>query len=88
MARFVLIFVLSILLWRLFRRIVGSFLQGLTGGADRRASRTPVQGVSMVRDPVCGTFIVPERAVTLVDGRTRLYFCSNACRDSYRARTA
>ena len=25
----------------------------------------------MVRDPVCGTFVLPERAVTLVDGRDR-----------------
>jgi YHS domain-containing protein len=44
--------------------------------------------VSMVRDPVCGTFVVPERAVTLVNGRTTINFCSEACRDKYRARTA
>jgi hypothetical protein len=31
---------------------------------------------------------VPERAVTLVNGRTRIYFCSDACRDKYRAKTA
>ena len=42
----------------------------------------------MVRDPVCGTFVLPASAVTLVDGRARLYFCSDACRDKYRARTA
>ena len=42
----------------------------------------------MARDPVCGTFVLPDRAVTLVDGRARLFFCSEACRDKYRARTA
>ena len=48
---------------------------------------TPV-GVQMVRDPVCGTFVLPDRAVTFVDGRTHLFFCSDACRDAYRKRTA
>jgi YHS domain-containing protein len=40
----------------------------------------------MVRDPVCGTFVVPERAVSLSVGREIVYFCSVACRDAYRAR--
>jgi YHS domain-containing protein len=42
----------------------------------------------MVRDPVCGTFVLPASAVTLADGRARIYFCSETCRDKYRARTA
>jgi YHS domain-containing protein len=41
-----------------------------------------------VRDPVCGTFILPGQAVTLADGSRRVYFCSTNCRDKYRARTA
>jgi YHS domain-containing protein len=40
----------------------------------------------MVRDPVCGTFVLPERAVILSDGRTRVFFCSDVCRDTYRSR--
>jgi YHS domain-containing protein len=39
----------------------------------------------MVRDPVCGTFVVPDRALMLSVGRRELYFCSSACRDKYRA---
>jgi YHS domain-containing protein len=42
----------------------------------------------MVRDPVCGTFVVPDRAVRLTDGREPVFFCSTACRDKFRARTA
>ena len=42
----------------------------------------------MVRDPVCGTFVLPGSAVTLVEGRARLYFCSDDCREKYRARIA
>jgi YHS domain-containing protein len=65
----------------------GGFMEGLTG-EPRTRSRVPQRGVQMVRDPVCGTFVVPERAVTLVNGRTTINFCSEACRDKYRARTA
>ena len=55
----------------------------------RRADgRALVRGVNMVRDPVCGTFLLPERAVTLGDARRRVFFCSTTCRDKYRARSA
>jgi len=86
MSRFVLLLVLSIVLSRIFWRIVGSFIEGVTG-RERRPS-TPQRGVQMVRDPVCGTFVLPDRAVTVIDGKARLFFCSEACRDKYRGRTA
>jgi len=87
MARVVLILVLSIVLSRMYYRVVRSFREGLSGGDSQTAS-PPQQSVQMVRDPICGTFLLPDRAVTLVDGRARVYFCSEACRDRYRARTA
>lgn len=87
MTRVLLFLLLSILLSRVFWRLVSSFMEGLTG-REYRAPTTPQHGVQMVRDPVCGTFVLPERAVTLLEGRTRLFFCSDACRDKYRARTA
>jgi len=39
----------------------------------------------MVRDPVCGTFVLPDHALMVSDGRARVFFCSDACRDKYRA---
>jgi YHS domain-containing protein len=42
----------------------------------------------MQRDPVCGTFVVPRDALTLANGKDRVYFCSTACRDAYRAKIA
>ena len=88
MARFVLILVLSIIVSRMFWRVVESFLEGLGVNRQPPAPGGPPQSVQMVRDPVCGTFLLPDRAVTLLEGRSRLYFCSEACRDRYRARTA
>jgi YHS domain-containing protein len=40
--------------------------------------------VQMVRDPVCGTFLVPSRALTFTDRGVVRYFCSEACRQAYQ----
>jgi YHS domain-containing protein len=85
MLRYILFGVLSVLIVRAFWRLVGGVLEGSAG---RPGSRAPLRGVHMVRDPVCGTYVVPERAVTLAEGRRHVSFCSTACRDKYRARSA
>jgi YHS domain-containing protein len=87
MLRAVLEFVFILLAARAFWRLVGGIVQGITG-QPRAAARPPEQAVSMVRDPVCGIFVLPDRAVTISDGRGRVHFCSTACRDKYRSRTA
>jgi len=84
MLRFVLLLVLSIIISRMIWRIVSSFMDGMTGRP--RGSRSPQRAVQMVRDPVCGTFVLPDRAVTLSVGGAQVFFCSSSCRDEYRAR--
>jgi YHS domain-containing protein len=86
MFRFVLVSILLTLVARAVARLFHGIIEGMSG--QPASTRTPQRGVPMVRDPVCGTFVLPERAVSLVDGRTRRFFCSNTCRDKYRARTA
>lgn len=86
MIRLLLFVILSIVLTRIVSRILSSFADGFAGRGSNAGGGTPQRGGHMVRDPVCGTFVLPERAVTLMDGRSRLFFCSDACRDKYRAR--
>ncbi len=71
---------------RSFWRLVGGIIEGLGGGAAPRgpSAGPPSEGVSMARDPICGTFVVPERALGLTHGGRHVYFCSAACRDAYR----
>ena len=88
MIRLVLLAILIILLARAFWRVVDGIIEGVTGKRPGDAARTPLQGVHMERDPVCGTFVLPDHAVTLSVGRDRVYFCSSRCRDAYRARIA
>ena len=63
----------------------------LTQGTDRpRVGRAagggkPVYRGRMVRDPVCGLFLLRESAIEdHLDGETR-HFCSEKCRESFRA---
>ncbi|HEX7139062.1 MAG TPA: hypothetical protein VF219_14495 [Vicinamibacterales bacterium] len=88
MIRLLLLIVLFIVIARVFWRFVDNVIEA-AGGQPRSAHpRVPDAGVRMVRDPVCGMFVVPERALTLADGRTTQYFCSATCRDKYRSDSA
>jgi len=84
MLRFLLLSLLLTLAVRALGRLVDGIAEGLRGGAPPR-TRVPQRGVQMARDPVCGTFVVPDRAVSIAVGHERIYFCSAACRDKFRA---
>ena len=87
--RLALFIILAFVVARAFWRLLDGIVDGASGGGRRGGAGVPQRGVQMARDPVCGVFVVPERAVTLVaGGRERIYFCSEACRDKYRARSA
>jgi YHS domain-containing protein len=80
-------FLLVLLLFFVARAILRLFdgvRQGVSGGAARR--RVPTRPpVKMVADPVCGTFVVPGKALELARGRQTHYFCSEKCRDQWTA---
>ena len=73
-----LYFVLRALL-RLWRGIV----EGMNPAPD-----APPAAVPLARDPVCGTFVVPARALTGGTGADMKYFCSENCRRTYEMKLA
>jgi YHS domain-containing protein len=75
--------ILTLLLVALVLRLVLRFARGVMQGY---AGEQPGKSVGLVRDPVCGVFVVPSRALTSVaDGETK-YFCSEKCRREFRRR--
>ena len=85
----VLELVVVLLLTRALWRLVGGLIEGLSGrSSSSHGGNVPARGVQMVRDPVCGTYVIPDRALALSDASGRVFFCSTNCRDQYRARTA
>jgi YHS domain-containing protein len=89
MLRNILLFVLAILVVRAVSRALGEVMAGYSSQSRQgQRGHAPERGVHMVRDPICGTFVVPERALPLSAGSRDVFFCSASCRDKYRARTA
>jgi YHS domain-containing protein len=43
--------------------------------------------VKLAKDPVCGTFVVPGKAPSLVRAGETVYFCSDKCRDEFLTRS-
>ena len=84
--RLILFLVLGIIVARAFWRLVDGIVAGVSGRPLDGSRNVAQHRVQMVRDPVCGTFILPDRALVLSVGGSRVFFCSDACRDKYRAR--
>jgi YHS domain-containing protein len=88
---------LDLLVFLVISRAVWMFLGGVAAGLNQprqpaasssqspaSGPQPPTAGIHMARDPVCGTFVVPGRAIELVSGSERIYFCSVECRDKFR----
>jgi YHS domain-containing protein len=83
----VLRILLFLIVLRLVLRFVAGLLQGLQGAPPRAATRgrtaRDAAAVSLVRDPVCGTYVVRSRALTSVSNGSTVHFCSDACRRQF-----
>jgi YHS domain-containing protein len=79
MIRLFLFVILALIAARLLWRL----LQGVFEGMGYQPPGGMRQSVGLVRDPVCGTFIVPSKALTSGSGSDTRYFCSEKCRRDY-----
>jgi YHS domain-containing protein len=67
--------ILGRLLWR--------FMYAIFEGAGMLKERQERNAVKLVRDPVCGTYLVPTSALTTGSGDATKYFCSEKCRQQW-----
>ena len=87
---------LLFLLVRALMLIVGGLIRGLIGAAQ--VPGEPRQGPgsapvahshgTLVQDPVCGTYILQERALAMKTAGGTAFFCSERCRSAYDAQAA
>jgi YHS domain-containing protein len=80
--RIILLGILILLAARAFWRLVDGILEA-AGGTSRTRAASPA--VKLVRDPVCGTYVAPGKALSLTARGATHYFCSEECRSKYRA---
>jgi YHS domain-containing protein len=74
---FLIALLLTLALRSLYRFLEG-VVDGATGGRAGR-NRTQAPGGHMVKDPVCGTYVVQGRALSAVRGGQTAWFCSPQC---------
>jgi len=89
LARILIWLTLLFFVWRAVRLLFSGIVQGASSPPPPgpRAPRAPPEkGELMVRDPVCGTFVLPSRSVSLSDRTGTHHFCSEACRRAYQSR--
>lgn len=91
--RFILLMVVIRVIWRFLSGIIDglsgdSYARSRTGGPVGGRGANPASpgaaSVPLVRDPVCGTYVVRAKALTTGSGDRTQYFCSEKCRDEYR----
>jgi YHS domain-containing protein len=75
----VLLFIIGRMVWR--------FMYAVFDGAGMlKEDRREPAAVKLVRDPVCGVFVVPGKALTAGSGSSLQYFCSERCRQQWSRR--
>jgi YHS domain-containing protein len=80
----------KLILWAvllvLFVRSLSRLLRGVIEGAGYARDSSPQRSVGLVRDPVCGVFVVPGQALTSGTGSATRHFCSEKCRREWAGR--
>jgi hypothetical protein len=87
MARLLLLLALFVVIARVFWRFFDAIVRGASGTAPKAGPRSgPAPAVKMSQCPVCGTYVVPGKAISLVSGGSPVYFDSEKCRAEFQSR--
>lgn len=87
MARFLLLLALFIVIAKMFWRFVDAILRGAAAPPPQDGRRgAPATAVKMSQCPVCGTYVVPGKAISLASGGAPVYFDSEKCRAEFESR--
>ena len=79
-----------ILFWmiaRAFWRLMDGIVRGATSpGAPAGSSARTTNAVKMSQCPVCGTYVVPGKAISLTQNGEVFYFCGDPHRAEFQLR--
>ena len=79
--------IIRLLLLFFILRAISRLWRGIAEGMRPPRVEDPA-AVPLARDPICGTFVVPARALTGGTGADMRYFCSEKCRRAYEMKAA
>jgi YHS domain-containing protein len=78
--------IIWLILLAILARIAWRFVHAVFEGAGLLRDPEERRAVKLVRDPVCGVYVVPSKALTAGSGSTTKYFCSEKCRQQWSAK--
>jgi YHS domain-containing protein len=81
MTKLIITLVLLLIVGRLVWRFMYAIFEG--AGMLKEPQDRERKAVKLVRDPVCGVFVVPSQALTSGSGTSTRYFCSEKCRQQW-----
>jgi YHS domain-containing protein len=74
-------------LWFVLRSLL-RLVRGIVRGMQLPEAPPAPTAVPLVRDPVCGTYVVPSNALSAGSGGRVKFFCSEDCRRAYAMKIA
>ncbi len=84
--RFFLLAVVVYFAVRALNRFMSGLSQGARGQGPFPRARSGDVPVKMAKDPVCGTFVVPGKALSTTAAGETMWFCSEHCRSEFARR--
>jgi hypothetical protein len=78
--------ILWLILFAILARIAWRFVHAIFEGAGLLRDPDDRAAVKLVRDPICGVYVVPSKALTAGSGSAMRYFCSEKCRQQWSGR--
>jgi YHS domain-containing protein len=87
--RYLLVLLLFWLIARAFWRLMEGVVRGATSSgsqAGSAASSRAANAVKMSKCPICGTYVVPGKAISLTQGGEVFYFCGDPHRAEFQRR--
>jgi YHS domain-containing protein len=84
MMKLIIWLVLLFIIGRMVYRFMYAVFEG--AGMLREPQARERAAVKLVRDPVCGVFVVPSKALTSGAGSDTQFFCSEKCRQEWSRR--
>ena len=78
-----LFWVIAQVFWRFIEGVVRGASMPPPGGARAKGPSSPVK---MQPCPVCGTYVVPGKAISANSSTGLVHFCSDKCRSEYAGR--
>jgi len=79
---------LAFILLSMVLRAVSRLTRGIAAGMQSPPVPPPPPAVALARDPVCGTYVVPAKALTVGQGAEMRFFCSEKCRRAWQVKPA